>query len=209
MSLINEALKLEQKKRSQATAAYETMGMRPSAAVYRRGESKLTAILAAFAGMGLLIAVSLGAVLHFGAQNTAESAAKGPEAGPTTASRSHTQENAVEAKQAASPENSSSPELDAAQSKEIGAAPAAAEIIAAAAKSAPSHAELARIQAIVDSFTVQGIRKAGQDSRVFMDGKIRRIGETVEIEHGLVLLGFTDTSLVFRSRSGHAFQKSL
>ncbi len=72
-----------------------------------------------------------------------------------------------------------------------------------------SLSELSRIQDIVDSYSVQGIRKSGQESRVFLSGKIRKIGDIVDIENGIQLIGFTETALVFRNAKGQRFEKAL
>lgn len=68
---------------------------------------------------------------------------------------------------------------------------------------------LAQIQDRVDGYSVQGIRKAGKDTRVFLNGKIRRIGETIDLEIDLRLVGFTEDHLLFRTPDGTGFKKAL
>lgn len=217
MSLINQALKLEQQRRHTSHLPQAPMVSRLAA--QRHGASRWPMILFGITGMGALLAVSITAILYFGRgfldQRGETSLAAATEAAPVQAppvtqeaapsDQPKTIENLVgtlSAEQLATVQQmllekdaqAKSPTEDSPQPEE---------------RATPSLSDLDKIQKVVDGFSVQGIRKAGQDSRVFLNGKIQRIGDTINIEHGLVLIGFTDSSLVFRDASGHSFEKTL
>ncbi len=223
MSLINQALKLEQQKRQTMNGPAAPMVSR----IPHRGTSdKMPLLLFGFAGMGMLLAASVTAIFYFGSEfldsekslatATPPAAIEDASATPETPA-TQTDESAPEIAQllgALSPDQLSTVQQmllereNATATTEQSAAPSdqTAENVSAAST---SLSELSRIQAIVDSFSVQGIRKSGQETRVFLNGKIRKIGDVVDIENRLQLIGFTETVLVFRDSNGQRFEKAL
>lgn len=221
MSLINQALKLEQQKRQTQTPHQTPLVGRMA----QRGNSnKLPMLLLGFTGMGMLLAASVTAIFYFGSGylESEKSLAVGmpPQDGTQIISTStnqvgNTANTLTQSGEIASILGTLSPDQLSTVQKMLlereAASPSTTETEPEASEPANAieRSEVSRIQDLVDSFSVQGIRKAGSDTRVFLNGKIRRIGDIVDIENGLKLVGFTETNLVFKSRSGITFQKSL
>ncbi len=184
MSLINQALKKEQLRRHAASAPVDPMVTR--VARHSGGSDKLLILLVGFVGCGLLLAVAVTAIIYFG-NAFLDSNAQSPQA-------------------------------------ELASSPLPAESISAAPEEpaeveqpvlieeAPTKTDLAARaynQGIVDGFTVQGIRKSGQNSRVFMNGRIQKLGDVIDIENGIRLIGFTEFELVFEDSAGNRYSKPL
>lgn len=230
MSLINQALKLEQQRRHTDSSPVPPMVSRLSS--QRHTSSRWPMILLGMTGMGALLAISLTAIFYFGSDylNKDDSSlalsipnSELPDSEATTAATGSVTKTAA----SGNPDEIeallgtlSSEELTTVQQmlleREAAKKSENQENVAIAKASSPEQAApqidlatLSKIQETVDGFTVQGIRKAGKDSRVFLNGKIQRIGDVVEIENNIVLAGFTETALVFKIPSGHAFKKPL
>ncbi|EDY81899.1 hypothetical protein VDG1235_1519 [Verrucomicrobiia bacterium DG1235] len=225
MSLINQALKLEQQKRHAPSGPQPPMVSHMA----RHGQSdRLPLILIGFTGMGLLLAFSISAIFYFGSGYL-----KGETA---LAAQSQTPQLATPSSDKEHSPTSESPTTDAAELTDLlselssdqlstvqkmllereqatNPSKAATETKTANQPAVVTNeldlAEVSRIQELVDGFTVQGIRKAGKETRVFLDGKIRRIGDVVDIENGLVLVGFTEIALIFHTQTGQSFEKAL
>lgn len=229
MSLINQALKLEQQRRQTTHVPQAPM----IGHMARRGQrSNLSMMLLGITGMGLLLAVSVTAILYFGngyleqkesSLASSQSSAEAPS--PTSTTKATPQTGEAEPAKAAPLENLlgtlSQEQLSTVQ--QMLQQQARQEQQAALKPQTPQQTEppstqsveetpiakITQIQDIVDAYSVQGIRKAGQDTRVFLNGKIRRIGEVVDLEHDLRLIGFTDNDLVFRTPDGRTYKKPL
>ena len=60
----------------------------------------------------------------------------------------------------------------------------------------------------VNSIRVAGIRASASDSKVLMNDRVYRIGDTVEAEMGLKLTGITPNSLTFEDENGGKFTRN-
>ncbi|MBD5780596.1 hypothetical protein IEN85_13930 [Pelagicoccus sp. NFK12] len=222
MSLINQALKLEQQKRQTQSGPIPPMAGR---APYRGSSNKMPLLLFGFTGMGMLLAASVTAIFYFG---SAFLEADKPVAASLSTPPSVSQSSPAAAAQDTNAEpqlanllgNLSEDQLSTVQKMliereaEYGKQePSTLDSPSPATTVAPEAevdlSDISRLQGVVDSFSVQGIRKAGTDTRVFLDGKIRKIGDIVDIENRLQLIGFTESTLVFRDPSGRRFEKAL
>lgn len=217
MSLINQALKLEQQRRHSPNGPTPPM----LSHIGRNSDrNKLPIILLGLTGTGMILALCLTAVFYFGAeyletgsdsdgsQRALASSQNSQLEIPSPATNPQTS-NVQDLIGGLTPEQLSTVQqmlLQQAEEQKIDT-PAALPVPASAPELQLS--DISRIQAVVDGFSVQGIRKAGQETRVFMNGKIQRIGDTVDIQNGLILEGFTETALIFHSPDGHRFEKAL
>lgn len=223
MSLINQALKLEQQKRHAANGPIAPMVSRMS---HRRQNDKLPLLLFGFTGMGMLLAASVTAIFYFGSEflgseKTLASESTSPPVEAISARElpSRLQEEQTAPKIEDLLGSLSEDQLSTVQkmllNREAASTPKAErppiekESALLPSSKASSLSEISQIQDIVDSYSVQGIRKSGQDTRVFLSGKIRKIGDIVDIENGIQLIGFTETALVFRNAKGERFKKAL
>lgn len=82
-------------------------------------------------------------------------------------------------------------------------APAKAEPVPVKLPPTPKLAEL------VDAFRVAGIRAAGADSKVLINDRVYRIGDTVDFAHSIRLTGVAPTSLTFTDASGASYTRNL
>ncbi len=193
----------------------------------RRGPSdKLPILLFGFTGMGMLLAASITAIFYFGSDflnsdKTVASATTPPTTQTATADQAAitAQDGAAKPKieellgklseDQLSTVQKMLLEREAAEVATSETSPDEPSLSQEPTVEQPSLSETSRLQAIVDSYSVQGIRKAGQETRVFLNGRIRKIGDVVDIENRLQLIGFTDTTLVFEDSSGTRFEKTL
>lgn len=224
MSLINQALKLEQQKRHAPSGPQPPMMHRMAR---QNNSSKLPLLLVGLTGMGMLLAVSITAIFYFGSDFLNSGKGLASAATPQTDEQTNAQTAASSPQSESQPEQFStlldqlSPEqLSTVQQMLLEREQSETTAIAAPSEPADSSSptdllppqidlsEKSRLQDLVDAYSVQGIRKAGQDTKVFLNGKIRRIGDVVDIENKIVLVGFTETALVFRA-NGNAYEKSL
>jgi len=60
----------------------------------------------------------------------------------------------------------------------------------------------------VNSIRVAGIRASANDSKVLMNDRVYRVGDTVEAEMGLKLAGITANSLTFEDENGGRFTRN-
>lgn len=226
MSLITKALKHEQQRRHAHSGPIAPMVSRMT---QRRASDKLPLILFGFTGMGMLLAASIAAIFYFGSDYlgsglTAFAGSPKPESDsvPTLSNDSakatppgtQTTDNLQELLGALTKEQLSTVQsmlLEAKNPTGQSPRPNASSETDSANETQPdlTIAEQKRVQSRVDTFSVQGIRKSGQETRVFLSGKIRKIGDVVDIETGLQLIGFTESALVFQIPSGHRFEKPL
>ncbi|MDQ8180500.1 hypothetical protein [Pelagicoccus sp. SDUM812005] len=223
MSLINQALKLEQQKRHTETTPVAPMVTRMA---QRRSRDKMPLLLFGFTGMGMLLAASVTAIFYFGSEFLESDKALATTTLPPAASSEAPQDASSPAAPAdaepqieellgqLSPDQLSTVQqmlLERDSEQPDGEAVATNETAPADQSESPSHSlsDLSRLQAIVDSYSVQGIRKAGAETRVFLNGRIRKIGDVIDIENRLQLIGFTETALIFRDSSGQRFEKAL
>lgn len=194
-----------------------------SRAMRRDSESKLPLLLIGFTGMGALFAAAITGIVYFGSQyldGSQPSTGNSPalaSAEPAQAEVVRSQPASGDLKLDAIIATLSTEQLSTVQSmllekreQDEPVQQQQQQIATATTEKAPSHgAELARIQEIVDQFSVQGIRKSGQDTRVFLNGKIQKLGDVVDLEAGIRLIGFTSEDLVFEDPQGRRYTKML
>lgn len=87
-------------------------------------------------------------------------------------------------------------------------APAAPPPPAAPAKAAPPAKLEPKSMTFIENLRVAGIRAAGADSKVLMNDRVYRIGDTVEHELGLKLTGITASSLSFEDERGAKYTRN-
>jgi hypothetical protein len=93
-------------------------------------------------------------------------------------------------------------------------APAAAVIQPETAKVAPAPTPAApgrlepRAMTYIDNIRVAGIRASATDSKVLMNDRVYRAGDTVEHELGLKLVGITANSLTFEDQAGGRYTRN-
>lgn len=225
MSLINEALKKAQKQRTGEAPTLGSMptigGESPRRIAGRTGSDSLNTLLVRL-GLGAvgLVIVGVGAVLLFRqspstpAPATAQPAAVTQAATPAPAAPAPAPAKSSETVfvlPIAAPPAPTKPAPVAPQpeSKVITAKPV---VVPAAppvephpepvrAPAAPSRLPPAAIQ-FIDSLRVAGIRASATDSKVLMNDRVYRIGDIVEHDLGLRLVGITSSSLTFEDDSG-------
>lgn len=79
---------------------------------------------------------------------------------------------------------------------------------AAPARPAPAPKLETRALTFIESIRVAGIRASATDSKVLMNDRVYRIGDTVEHEMGLRLVGITANSLTFEDERGGRFTRT-
>lgn len=211
MSLINEALKKAQKQRSGEApplASMPAIGGEPAARIARGAKASfIPFVIAGSAGVA-----ALGLAGFFLLRDRPAAAAPNPAASvvapapatpaTTTAPAPKTAENTFVLPIAAPP-----PAAPAAAP----ATPAPAVTASAPEPGPPSPAEArnpepgrldSRAIQFIDGIKVAGIRAAGTDSKVLMNDRVYRIGDVVEYDLGLRLVGITAGSLTFEDARG-------
>jgi len=89
-----------------------------------------------------------------------------------------------------------------------GPQPAAAKPEPAPAKPAPAPKLEPRAITYIESIRVMGIRASATDSKVLMNDRVYRVGDTVEHEMGLKIVGITANSLTFEDERGGRFTRT-
>ena len=216
MSLINQALKQEQRRRN-----LDAAGLRPGMSGYPRaaaqaGNSK-TVLLVGFAGLGLLLAVSLSVFLYYGAQalnETDEAASSFAAASATSSQAAPVPEPAPAAPPtpAASEQVAPSPErndvISQLSPQELAALKALLAQSQSAQETEPERPQRDPVlQEHADSLQIQGIRKLGDKSRILIGGKLFKIGDEIDLETGLKFVGFTDTHVILEDARGARYLK--
>lgn len=238
MSLINDALKKAQKQRTGEApplASMPSIGGERATQIAKRGKppgfNALLLRLGLGAG-GLLVLVIGGCIFLRSAKKTAAPAAA-PQvaAADTTAAtkppdESHREGGASPATSfnlpiatAATPEPapvaSTPPPAAVRQAPVVVAAkplPAAAEAKPAASSPAPQAAPPAKMGGkeinFIEALRIAGIRASTTDSKVLMNDRVYRIGDIVEHEMNLKLVGITSSSLTFESENGARYTRT-
>lgn len=201
MSLINEALKKAQRQRSEigTTVTPPMPGGAPAPAARHQSRNTSSVLLLA-GGAGLLVVVSVVATTLIFSRSSAEEKAPAPAPPPASPPPGI-------AGAAASPPIIQAPII---ATPEIPVEEAPLPAIAHVAAQ-PAHAEPkpdARIYAFVDGLRVTGVRAAGDDSRVLMNGQVYRRNDIVERAMGLRLIAVEAESLTFTDSQGAVYVKN-
>jgi hypothetical protein len=61
----------------------------------------------------------------------------------------------------------------------------------------------------IDNLKVAGIRASATDSKVLMNDRVYRLGDIVDHEMGLKLVGITSNSLTFEDEKGGRYTRTL
>ncbi len=213
MSLINKALQQEQQRRNINFDACPPMVTR---AMRRQGE-RGPALLLAFAAVGLLIAGGTTAFFYFGASylGDVQVAVASPEQTSPHAAALATIADDAAATATAEPIATVRKMLDeqaieplALETPDTALANADQPDSPAAEKTASITETQIQTQAFVDKLSVQGVRNLGPESRVFLSGKIRKIGDMVDLATGLTLARVEENQLIFEDRDGFRYTKT-
>lgn len=193
-----------------------------SRAMARQSQSNLPLVLFGFTGAGLVLAAAVTAFFYFGSQfleksdspslATAE-VAPVPSELPTAQPTSPDAPLPAASNVASLVEGLSEEQLSTVQKMLVDrqrVIETEAETTLENDLPAPDDTdELLRLQGLVDGFSVQGIRKAGKETRVFLNGRIHRLGDVVDVASGLSLIGFNEFELIFQDAKGHRFTKPI
>lgn len=232
MSLINDALKKAQRERTGGapeTTPVPGGGSRPPIEAQRRANRgpQLTLIAGgAIAGMVL----AGGAVWFFRSPPppTAPSTPVRAEASPAiaaTAAPAATPPASIPAPVASQAQSGPGPVLTPAESTPAKSSTSTEPTVSTAARAVatPSHEPmranppapsaaptltLAKLAEIVDALRVTGIRPAGADSKVLLNDRVFRLGDVVDLAHGVRLTGATANSLTFSEPSGLVYTRN-
>ena len=232
MSLINDALKKAQRERTGGapeTTPVPGGGSRPPLEAQRRANRgpQLTLIAGgAIAGMVL----AGGAVWFFRSPPppTAPSTPVRAEASPAiaaTAAPAATPPASIPAPVASQAQSGPGPVLTPAESTPAKSSTSTEPTVSTAARAVatPSHEPmranppapsaaptltLAKLAEIVDALRVTGIRPAGADSKVLLNDRVFRLGDVVDLAHGVRLTGATANSLTFSEPSGLVYTRN-
>lgn len=232
MSLINDALKKAQRERTGGapeTTPVPGGGSRPPIEAQRRANRgpQLTLIAGgAIAGMVL----AGGAVWFFRSPPppTAPSTPVRAEASPAiaaTAAAAATPPAPIPAPVASQAQSGPGPVLTPAESTPAKSSTSTEPTVSTAARAVatPSHEPmranppapsaaptltLAKLAEIVDALRVTGIRPAGADSKVLLNDRVFRLGDVVDLAHGVRLTGATANSLTFSEPSGLVYTRN-
>ena len=233
MSLINQALKKEQQRRSlnlqspsHEIPSYESEPLTANQVVRRDQGRNPLPLLIGFASLGLFLLVCGGAAVYFGKSYLSDLqpgqsvAAKGSDSEPSEApvATANPVASALEAKAA----NAEAVETIIEAAPEANVAEGTAEEPAAASVEAPvTEAPVAEApvkegpkfnleaQAHIDELQVHGYRSAGANSRLLMSGRVYKIGDVVNHAFALRFRGAENGSLVFEDANGFRYEKPL
>lgn len=208
MSLIHQALKQEQDRRSgipEPVPQASTVTRYPQARPFHRPNNN-SALLILLCGGGIVLALIITSAIYFGsdlmntlksssflADNSAEKAA----AEITAAEPEKTlsiPEQSIEASKAAIQEINLKALQEDAKSKAYVHTPANSN-----PESDPA------IQAYVESLVFHGVRSAGSNSRLLISGRVYRIGDILEPRYGLKFTGIRSGKVVFKDKIGASY----
>lgn len=216
MSLINKALQQEQQRRH---INYDAAPPMVTRALKRQGE-RGAGIVVAFALLGLVLSGGTAAFFYFGSSylGSATLTVASPSETPNSSAALANSSTQPAPEQATPSENTHVPiatikkmldEKTEALERIALEQPLPAVTSEPAAPVKPAYGdEQIRRQGVVDNFTVQGIRKSATDTRVFLNGKIQKLGDTVDLANGLALVALNDNQLVFQDLAGFTYTKN-
>jgi hypothetical protein len=237
MSLINEALKKAQKQRSGETPSLPSIGGEKPSQIARRGKPAGLNTLLIGLGLGLtaLIALVVGGIFLF--RNKADNAAPAatiaspahtpapqpaaPPPAPTPAVTVAATPAAPEASTfvvpnvspsapAPSRTESPAPKSEPVQPPTLAQVPAPVVEQPKPEPARPAAAAKLEPRAInfIEGIRVAGIRASTTDSKVLMNDRVYRLGDTVEHDMGLKLVSITPHSLTFEDDRGARYTRS-
>ena len=221
MSLINEALKKAQRARHEETAAAQPA---PDGPVVKRPQPKSaqSMLLLAVAGVVLVVLSMVGTALWLtkpAPRPTEPRLSAGSTTAPTPAAPAPASASPAAAPDVLKPvalvlpsppkESSTAPAAPASKPPSTAPAPAAVAPAAAPPPPEPPKAEPdARVQKLVDSLRVTGIRSSGTESKVLMNDRVYRVNDFVDRVLGVKLVTVTHDTLTFTDANGVTYVKN-
>lgn len=225
MSLINDALKKAQKQRtgeSPPLAAMPGVGGQPAARIAHRTKPAAYELpyLQIGAGLGLAIVLVVGGV-YLGRFLKSDPAESSP-AKPASVAKAAPKTEAAPPAAKPAPSSATTFVLPI-------AAPSSnpAPLIAAAAADTPKPVAITlpppepepvkptvppkfetKGITFIESLRVAGIRASATDSKVLMNDRVYRVGDTVEHEMGIKIIGITASSLSFEDQNGARYTRN-
>lgn len=245
MSLINQALKKEQQRRSlnlrdapPNIPTYDSGNVGNGLSPSTRQSNRSLTLLLGFTGVGAVLLLIGGGFIYFGKSYLKKISdtpivaqdIKGDEttfaAGSTETPRptvsdilgeieEETQPNEPEqasGDEIATPENATDAPAEPVAAEEPSESVTPGEETETGTPADDTPAEPAydyKIQDLIDEMQVLGYRSAGMNSRLLMNGRVYKINDLVNNEHGLRFIGSDGESLVFETPSGYRYRKPL
>jgi len=237
MSLINEALKKAQKQRTGEAPSLSSLpsigGERPVHIAKRRTPPGFdTLLLRLGVGVGVLVIVVVGGILLFRDKGTPAPTPPPPVAVAPAPSPTATSPTPAAPVQTAPSTQAST--FVVPQATPPAAAPAKTVTVTATPKAETAPSVVAQTPApvveppkpepakppaaarkleprainYIESIRVAGIRASATDSKVLMNDRVYRVGDTVEHEMGLKLVGITSSSLTFEDEQGGRYTRN-
>jgi hypothetical protein len=238
MSLINDALKKAQKQRTGEApplASLPSVGGQSAAAISRRSKPSGLDSLVLRAGLSAAVVLILGIGGWFAFRPSPEAKRSAVSAQPSALS-ANPQTSGLKP-QASEPQPAAAPaftlpaapkpepvvvpasslaakrpdEPSVALAKEGRPSPQTSAVSAPVPASAPPAVALKlepRAMTFIDNLKVAGIRASATDSKVLMNDRVYRLGDIVEHEMGLKLVGITGNSLTFEDEKGGRYTRT-
>jgi cytoskeletal protein RodZ len=224
MSLINDALKKAQKQRTGDApdlSKLPAIGGEPAARIARRDKPPAFNSMVLWIGVGATTVL----ILTVGAFFLIRWMMKNPEA-PATAKAPVVAQSMPTAKETptptATPSAAKPPPSVATVQPSVPEVVVETKPVAVASTEAPAPVEApkpvvaavapkmaAKAVAYIDALRVAGVRASGAESKVLMNDRVYRIGDTVEHVLGLKLAGITVDSLTFEDENGARYTRNL
>ena len=236
MSLINEALKKAQKQRTGEAEPLPTIGGESAARIARRGKpAGFSALIIRIVAGGVGVIAIVVATVVFMRRTPAESAPVKP--APVVTQAPVVQTPVTKPVEAAPPPKAENPApaiATPAVTKPVVLAPvvpakiepakpqivetpapavvtpvATAPVITTPSTDASRPGRLeARAITFIEAIRVTGIRASGSDRKVLMNDRVYRLGDLVEPEMGLTLVGIATNSLTFQDEKGAKYTRN-
>jgi len=220
MSLINKALKQEQRRRAMGNmsgAIPPAFGASSARAAYHR-DSKNTIILIGLLAVGLLLIASTGTFVYFGSRyldQVADADGNPAQAEPDAIAPSAVAAHSVPTE--APPPSSSAPPSAAA------APPAESQVPTPAPRhessAAPSEADAApsalhappgidiETQLFLESLQILGVRSAGAESRLLIAGRVYKLEDVIDHRYGVKFVGADGETIYFEDERGARYER--
>ena len=230
MSLINEALKKAQKQRTGEPEPLPTIGGESAARIARRGKPAgfSALIIRIVAGAIGVIAIVVATVI-FMRRSPAESTPVKP--APVVTQAPVVQTPVTKPVEAAPQPQGETPAPAVAKPMVVAAAPAKIEPAKPPVVETPAPAIVtpvataplittpsteatrpgrleARAVTFIEAIRVTGIRASGSDRKVLMNDRVYRLGDLVEPEMGLTLVGIATNALTFQDEKGAKYTRN-
>lgn len=209
MSLINKALKDEQRRRSGDEKPLSPSEVNPiPIGVRRRGrESKNIAILLTLCGGGVLSIGLIAGALYYGSQlldfstpKVSSPSLEAEQAATDVAATAGTVSDSAEA--APIPSFLEGIDLESEETP----APEVEAVAVPVEKKAPPGDPI--IQSYINDLVVHGVRSAGANSRLLMSGRVFKVGDLLDPRKGVRFTGVAGGQILFEDENGATYLRS-